>query len=223
MYQLEKMAVFGSLSHEEALSIEAVFVRESRRKRDTIFSEGDPPSWFYMVLEGKVKITKLSQEGKEIILEVIGPNDIFGGVAVVRSFPYPANAIAMEDCVLLKVSREDLLDILKRFPAVTMALFQNLGLRLQNSHESRKEIALEKVLARIASLLVKLGKSGKNTPEGLLLDTRFTKQEIAEMVGTTVETSIRTISGLKKEGIIGEKNGSILIKDMERLKEKTSP
>ncbi len=219
---MEKMAIFSSLSREDALSVETFFIRERRKKRETIFSEGDPPLWFYVVLEGKVKITKLSQEGKEIILEVIGPNDIFGGVAVVRDLPYPANAIAMEDCALLKVSREDLMAILKRFPAVTMAIFQNLGLRLQNSHESRKEIALEKVMARIASLLLKLGKSGKDTPQGLLLDTRLTKQEIADMVGTTVETSIRTMSALKKEGILEEKGGSILIKDVERLKEKTS-
>ena len=222
MLELGKMAIFSSLSREEALSVENFFIRYSRKKRETIFSEGDPPSWFYMVIEGKVKITKLSQEGKEIILEVVGPNDIFGGVAVVRDLPYPANAIAMEDCSLLKISREDLMAILKRFPAVTMAIFQNLGLRLQNSHESRKEIALEKVLARIASLLIKLGKSGEKTAEGVLLDTKLTKQEIAEMVGTTVETSIRTMSSLKKEGILGEKNGSILIRDMERLKEKTS-
>ncbi|MDA8090177.1 MAG: Crp/Fnr family transcriptional regulator [Nitrospiraceae bacterium] len=220
MLELEKMAIFNSLSPEEALSIGPLFIKESRKKRETIFSEGDQPQWFYIVLKGKVKITKLSQEGKEIILEVIGPNEIFGGVAVIRGLPYPANAISMEDCSLLKISREDLMDVLKKFPPVTMAIFQNLGLRLQNSHESRKEIALEKVLARVASLLLKLAdKSGEKTAQGILLETKLTKQEIAEMVGTTVETSIRTMSRLKKDGIISEKDGQVLIKNMERLKE----
>ncbi len=217
---LEKIGIFSGLSRQEAESLEPFFKQERRRKRDVIFSEGDPSQWFYAVLEGKVKITKLSQEGKELILEMIGPGEVFGGVAAIRGLPYPANALAMEDCLLLKVSSEDLLGILGRFPVLTMAIFQDLGGRLQRSHESVKLMALEKVMARVAALLVKLaGKDGRQTPEGTLIDMRLTKQEIAEMVGTTVETSIRTMSRLKKDGIIAEKNGGILIKDMERLKE----
>ncbi|MDA8326941.1 MAG: Crp/Fnr family transcriptional regulator [Nitrospiraceae bacterium] len=217
---LEKIGIFSALSRQEAESVEPFFKRERRRRKDVIFSEGDPSDWFYIVLEGKVKITKLSQEGKEIILEVIGPGEVFGGIAAIRGLPYPANALVMEDCLLLKTSRQDLLGIMGRFPAVTMAVFQDLGGRLQHSHESMKLIALEKVLARVASLLVNLaGKSGRQTPEGPFIELKLTKQEIAEMVGTTVETSIRTMSRLKKDGVIAEKNGGILIKDIERLKQ----
>ena len=217
---LEKIGIFSALSRVEAKSIEPFFRQERRKRKDVIFSEGDPSQWFYIVLEGKVKITKLSQEGKEIILEMMGPGEVFGGIAVIRGLPYPANALAMDDCLLLKTSKEDLMRILERFPAVTMAIFQDLGGRLQHSHESMKQIALDKVMARVASLLVKLaGKSGRQTPEGTLIELRLTKQEIADMVGTTVETSIRTMSRLKKDGIVSEKDGSILVRDMKRLKE----
>ncbi|MDA8387594.1 MAG: Crp/Fnr family transcriptional regulator [Nitrospiraceae bacterium] len=217
---LDKISIFSALTRREAESIAPFFRRERKRKKDVIFTEGDPSRWFYAVLEGKVKITKLSQEGKEIIIEVVGPGEVFGGIAAIRGLPYPANALAMEDCLLLKTSREDLLGILGRFPAVNMSVFQELGERLERSHESMKQIALENVLSRVASLLSNIaGKSGKETPEGTMIELKLTRQEIAEMVGTTVETSIRTMSRLKKTGIIAEKDGGILIRDMGRLKD----
>ncbi len=217
---LEKIRIFSGLSPRDAESIAPFFRRERRRKKDVIFSEGDPSRWFYAVLEGKVKITKLSQEGKELIIEVIGQGEVFGAVAAIRGLPYPANALAMEDCLLLKISREDLVGILGRFPALSMSIFEELGIRLERSHETMKQIALDNVMSRVASLLLTLaGRSGKETPEGTMIGFRLTRQEIAEMVGTTVETSIRTMSRLKKTGIISERDGGILIRDMERIKE----
>ena len=217
---LEKIGIFSGLSPGDAEAIAPFFRRERRRKKEVIFSEGDPSRWFYAVLEGKVKITKLSQEGKEMIIEMIGPGEVFGGIAAIRGLPYPANALAMEDCLLLKISREDLLGILGRFPALNLSIFQELGVRLERSHETMKQIALDNVMSRVASLLLTLaGRSGKKTPEGTTIGLKLTRQEIAEMVGTTVETSIRTMSRLKKTGVITEKEGGILIRDMERLKE----
>ena len=94
-----------------------------------------------------------------------------------------------------------------------------VGDRMKESHETLKSIALERVEARIASLLLKLSdKTGKKVDDGIAIDMRLTKQDIAEMVGTTVETSIRTMSKLKKIGIVTEKNGRIVIKNSEKLK-----
>jgi CRP/FNR family transcriptional regulator len=219
MFQLNDISIFNTLSASDIKEIEHYFIRERYKKKETIFSEGDPSEWFYIVLEGKVKITKISQDGKEIILEIIPPRDFFGGVAVIRGFPYPANAIAMEDTEVIKISKSNLMKVLDRFPAVMYCMVQNLGDRIKGTHETLKNIALEKVSSRIASLLIKLSEqTGTKTKEGILINLKLTKQDIAEMVGTTVETSIRTISRLKKLGIITEKSGKITIKDIERLK-----
>src|SRR3990170_6783499 len=102
MQPLKKISLFKDLSDDELKELAPYLAVATYRKRETIFSEGEPPEWFFIVSSGKVKITKLSHEGKEIILEVISPTDIFGGVAVIRGFPYPANAVAMEDSVVLK-------------------------------------------------------------------------------------------------------------------------
>ena len=170
-------------------------------------------------MQGKVKITKLSHDGKEIILELIQPGDLFGAVAVLKDFPYPANAVAMEDSRILKVSRKNLMLILDRFPDLMFNIVQDLGGRLRDSHETTKSIALEKVGSRIAALILKLSEQmGTKTAEGTVLNIKLTKQDIAEMVGTTVETSIRTMSRFKRQGLIKEEGGRIIILDPEGLR-----
>jgi CRP/FNR family transcriptional regulator len=219
MVELNKISIFSTLSASEVKELAPYLISSSVRKKEVIFSEGDPSEWFYIVTEGKVKITKLSQDGKELILEVIHPMDFFGGLAVIRGFPYPANAIAMEETKLLKISRSHLMRVLDRFPNLMYCMAQQVGDRMKESHETLKNIALERVEARIASLLLKLSdKTGKKMDEGTVIDMKLTKQDIAEMVGTTVETSIRTMSKFKKMGIVGEKEGKIVIKNLEKLK-----
>lgn len=219
MIDLKSISVFSTLNPSELKEIIPYVQPVSFKKKDIIFSEGDPSEWFYVVAEGKIKITKLSQEGKELILEIIPPLDFFGGLAVIRGFPYPANAIAMDDAELLRISRSNILRILDRFPSLMYCMAMQLGDRMKESHEALKNIALERVESRIASLLLKLSdKTGNKTGEGVMIDMKLTKQDIAEMVGTTVETSIRTMSKLRKLGIIIEKDGRIIITNLDKLK-----
>lgn len=219
MFDIKQVTIFNSLSPQEEKEVSRYLLPDAFRKKETVFSEGDPSDWFYIVRSGKVKITKISQEGKEIILEVISPMEFFGGIAVVRGFPYPANAVAMEDTEVLKISRKDLMSLMDTFPTLMYFMAMNIGDRIKGSHETLKNIALEKVEARIASLLIKLAdKAGEKVPEGVMISMKLTKQDIAEMVGTTVETSIRTMSKLSKAGIVSAKSGNIVIRDLDKLK-----
>ncbi len=215
---LKKIELFKNLSDEELKELESYLVTTAYKRKENIFFEGSPPEWFYIVSKGKVKITKMSHEGKEIILEIIAPTDIFGGVAVIRGFPYPASAVAMEETEVLKISRKSLMRLVDRFPNLMYCIALQLGDRMKSSYDSLKNIALERVEARIAALLLKLaGKVGVETKTGLLIDMRLTKQDVADMVGTTVETSIRTFSRFKKEGLVSDTNGKFVIKDRETL------
>jgi len=215
---LKKIDLFKNLSDEELKELEHYLTTSLYKKKEDIFTEGDAPEWFYIVLAGKVKVTKISHDGKEIILEIISPYDIFGGVAVLRNIPYPANAVAMEDSEILKISRKNLMRVVDRFPNLMFCIALQLGDRMKSFYDSLKNIALERVEARIAALLLKLGnKVGVETDEGLLIDMRLTKQDVADMVGTTVETSIRTFSKFKKEGLVMDSDGKIIIKDREGL------
>jgi CRP/FNR family transcriptional regulator len=219
MIELNRFSIFSTLSSPDLKEITPYVASVSFKKREVIFSEGDPSEWFYLVVDGKVKITKLSQDGKEIILEIIPPLDFFGGLAVLRGFPYPANAIAMEDTKLLRISRSNILRILDRFPNLMYCMALQLGERMKGSHETLKNIALERVESRIASLLLKLSdKAGSKAEDGIVIDIKLTKQDIAEMVGTTVETSIRTMSKLKKMNVVAEREGRIVISNLEKLR-----
>jgi len=219
MFDIKQVNIFSTLSPQEEKEVSRYIQTDIFRKKEAIFAEGDPSEWFYIVKKGKVKITKLSQDGKELILEVISPLEFFGGIAVVRGFPYPANAVAMEDSEVLKISRKDLLSLMDRFPGLMYCMAMNIGDRIKDSHETLKNIALEKVEARIASLLLKLAvKTGEKVSDGIMINMKLTKQDIAEMVGTTVETSIRTMSKLSKAGLVSAKSGNIIIRDPGKLK-----
>jgi CRP-like cAMP-binding protein len=219
MFDLRQVSIFHGLSPQDVKEISPYFLSAKYLKKEGIFSEGDPSDWFYIVKKGKVKITKISHDGKEIILEIISSADFFGGIAVLRGFPYPANAVAMEDTEIAKISRRDLMRIIDRFPNLMYSMTTNIGDRIKGSHETLKSIALEKVESRIASLLLKLSdKAGEKTPDGVVINMKLTKQDIAEMVGTTVETSIRTMSKLSKSGLVGTKAGKIVVKDIDKLR-----
>ena len=219
MFDIREVQIFNTLSPQDAREINPYLISGTFEKKKTVFAEGDPSEWLYIVKKGKVKITKISQEGKEIILEIIQPMDFFGGIAVVRGFPYPANAVAMEHTEVLKISRKNLLSIMDRFPNLMYCMATNIGDRIKGSHETLKSIALEKVESRIASLLLKLSdKAGEKTSDGVMITMKLTKQDIAEMVGTTVETSIRTMSKFTKAGLVTLKTGKIIIRDLAKLR-----
>ena len=216
----QQIPLFSGLSEEEIGEISSYIEQKSFRKKETIFSEGDPSHWFYVLFKGEVKITKLSHDGKEIIIELLSPGDFFGGFAVLKGFPYPANAIAMQDCETNRISRHNLMRIIERFPNIMYDITANLGERVRELHDTLKNIALERVESRIAALLLKLAeKTGeKSTSAEIAIAMRLTKQDIAEMVGTTVETSIRVLSRFRKSGIIKDVNGKIVIRDLRALK-----
>lgn len=219
--ELKTIPVFSTLNDDDFAEIQSYLSKENLKKKQEIFSEGDTSEWFYILISGKVKITKLSHDGREIILEIISPTEFFGGFAVLKGFPYPANAFAMENSSVLKISRHNLLKIIDRFPGVIYDITANLGSRIRDLHDTMKSIALERVESRIAALLLKLAdKAGiKSDGTSVIIDMRLTKQDISEMVGTTVETTIRVMSKLKKSGVIADKTGKIIITDADALNE----
>jgi CRP/FNR family transcriptional regulator len=217
--EVKKLPFFHSLSEEELGEIAQCIVIRSFRKKEVIFSEGEPSSRFLILSTGKVKITKITAEGKEMIIELISPGDFFGGFAVLNGFPYPANAAAMEDSRVLCISRKDLLGIMERFPNIILQITAQLSERVREFPDALKNIALERVESRIASLLLKLAeKTGsKNASGDIELDLRLTRQDISEMVGTTVETAIRVMSRFRKARMIRYNGGRIVVLDKKAL------
>jgi len=209
---LQKSEVFSSLKPDELRSISNYFEEITLKNNDTVFNEGDPSDKFYLVAEGSIKIIKHTVMGKDIILEMMSPGDIFGGVAVLDKKPFPASAQAMESTTVIWISRKNLLKIMEDCPTLKLDLVKYFSNKLRDAHEMLKNIATERVERRIASLLMKLSeKVGVEAGEYRKIEFPLTRQEISEMVGTTVETCIRTMSKFQKQGLIKSEDGRIMI------------
>jgi CRP/FNR family transcriptional regulator len=210
---LRKSGVFSSLNDKELETIHTFFEKLSLKKNEYVFHEGDPSEWFYLVAEGEIKILKHTVVGKDIILEIMSSGDIFGGVAVLDNKPFPASAQAMEPVAIIRIARRNLLKIMEEYPILKLEIVKYFSDKLRDAHEMLKNITTERVERRIASLLLKLSeKTGKSENNYIKIDFPLTRQEIAEMVGTTVETCIRTTSKFQKQGMMKSSNNRILIK-----------
>ncbi len=213
MKTLKKSELFSSLKDDELQRISKYFEKVTYKNNENIFVEGDPSDKFYLVAEGSVKVLKHTMMGKDIILEIMSPGDIFGGVAVLDKKPFPASAQAMESTTVVWISRQNLLRIMDEYPVLKLEIVKYFSDKLRDAHEMLKNIATERVEKRIAALLLKLSeKIGVDQNGYRKIDFPLTRQEISEMVGTTVETCIRTMSKLQKSGIIKSSNGRISIK-----------
>ena len=210
---LKKCDLFSSFSDKELVYISRFFEKVTYKNNETIFVEGDPSDRFYLVGEGSVKNLKHTMMGKDIILEIMSPGDIFGGVAVLDRKPFPASAQAMESTTVIWISRQNLLRIMDEYPVLKMEIVKYFSDKLRDAHEMLKNIATERVEKRVAALLLKLSEKVGIEEKGYRkIDFPLTRQEIAEMVGTTVETCIRTMSKLQKSGIVKSLNGRITVK-----------
>ncbi|MBE9477676.1 MAG: Crp/Fnr family transcriptional regulator [Chloroflexi bacterium] len=208
---LKQSFIFSGSSEEELAELAGLAARRSFVQGEFVFWEGDAPDSFYIVIEGRVKVLKHSSLGKEFIIAFFGPGDIFGEVAVFQDKPYPASAQAAADTKVLRIRREDFLSFVAQRPQVVLRIISVLGERLRDAQGRLKDLAGERVEQRLARTLLMLSaKLGATLP--------FTRQEIADMAGTTTETAIRFISRLKDGGIIRSARGSITILDKTKLR-----
>ncbi len=209
---LKKSIFFSSASEATQKEISRLFAEEKYQRDDYIFFEGDTPEWLHIVKEGKVKLVKHSDTGKDVILQIFAPGDIFGEFALFERKPYPASAQAMEPSTIMKLSRKDFFLFFGRHPFVATEMIMELGRQLQEAHATIKSLAVDRVEQRIANILLKLaGKLGTPEGAGIMLNLALTRQDLADMAGTTVETTIRVMSRFTKTKIIKPVSGKILI------------
>jgi len=216
----EKMPVLSSLSQRDWEKVKGLFIEKRFGKDDYIFFEGNPSSWLGVVLEGRGKMIKHSQAGKDVVLDLIAPGEMLGEVAAFNGEPYPATAQAMEPTVVASIHQDDYLRLLKQYPALTLRVIEEQGRRLREAQDMIKSMAVERVERRIARILLKLAATtGSPNENGIIIELPLTRQDIAEMAGTTVETAIRTMSRFRKKGLVRTKRGRVTILEPHKLVE----
>jgi CRP/FNR family transcriptional regulator, nitrogen oxide reductase regulator len=208
---IKNSSVFSSLNDDELNDLAGLAIERRLTPGEFVFWDGDAAEWFYIIAEGKIKALKHASSGKEFIIAFFGPGEMFGEVAVFENRPYPASAQAVVETRVIGVKRDDIMSFLAHHPPVALKIIGVLGERLRDAQGRLRDFAGERVEQRLASVLLMLAaKIGPTLP--------FTRQEIADMAGTTTETAIRVMSILKDRNIIRSTRGKVTIIDEQKLR-----
>jgi CRP/FNR family transcriptional regulator, cyclic AMP receptor protein len=211
---LRTISLFKGLGQAD-LDALAVLLRERRYPRGSIvLAQGDPGDALFLIGEGQVKVAVLSEDGREVILSVLGPGGVFGEMSLLDDEPRSAHVIAMTDAVLLQLRRDDFRTRLRASPDLAVALLGELSRRLRRADEAITGLALLDVNGRIASLLLDLARQ----EDGTRITRRLTHATIGQMVGASRETVSRTMRSLVLRNIIAVNRREIVLKDPGQLR-----
>lgn len=211
--------IFQSLAPSERESLRSLSKVRAYEEAETIFREGDPATNLHFVIGGKVKIVKSAPSGRDIILEILGTGDPVGVVAAYEGRSFPASAVALEACTLLSVPADEFFGLLGSNPALCRGMLLGLTRRMMEMTRKLAERS-SRVDYRIARLFLTLSARGDTGDDGSIhIPFSLSRQEIADMVGTTQETAIRVMSRWGKEGVLITEEAGFLIPDPARLRE----
>jgi CRP-like cAMP-binding protein len=188
----------------EALASAAGRSRRHRADRgERLFLEADPADRVGLVLSGRLKLVQLSADGREVILRLVGPGGLFGAVALFEHAAYPASAVVMEDVEVLLWSGDALRGAMLETPQLALNALRLLSARLGRMQDRVRELATERVERRIARAVLRLVRhAGRRTDDGVQIDMPVTRQEIAELTGTTLFTVSRVLSSWEESGLV---------------------
>ena len=218
---LKEIPLLEDIPPEEIKKISTYFHLKEYKKNEYIFFEGDEEPGIYIVIDGIVKLIKETADGKTVILRLVTPKEVFGWLVMGESRPTSTyTAQALVDTKVLHISNQDFLKLLNLYPALAVKITCDASKMLLEAYDRLKSLAAEKVEGRIANLLLELSrKIGKEEDGKIVIRAPITRQDLAEMTGTTVETAIRIMSKWKKEGIVNTERGKIEILDPDYLED----
>lgn len=211
--QLEGIMLFAGLSRAQHEALGRIAVRSSFRKEERIFSEGDEGTGFYAVLSGRVKISKISVEGKEQILHIFGPGESFGEVSVFTGQGFPADAVAIQPTAVLFFPRAAFSRLIRSDPALALNMIAQLSQRLRQFTGLIEDLSLKEVPGRLAKYLLYLSMRDGD------VDLDIQKGQLAALLGTIPETLSRILTKMNRRGFIRSRGTQIRILDRRGLEE----
>jgi len=187
------------------------------RNRAVFEQEQDAHS-FFLLLDGHIRVVKSTAEGGEVTVRYIGPGELMGIATALGRTTYPASAIAAVDCVVLAWPSSLWSEFASAFPSFGASTYQTVGNRLQDAHTRVVEMSTEHVDRRVAHALLKLvNQTGRKTEEGLMIDFPISRQDIAEMTGTTLHTVSRLMSAWEGKGLVRSGRQKVTVVEPHRL------
>ena len=216
--QLKKPLLFSGLKEADLVQLAAITVRRSFRKGETLFSEGEEATGFYLLVSGSITLCRMSAEGREKVLHFVKPRETFAEAAFFGDGRYPAEARAMESGEVLYLPRQGFMELLSQNPNFALNLVVSLSLMLRQFARQIEELSFADVTSRLASFLVRRASESSTSYGGITyIDLGIKKGELASRLGTASETISRTLRKLKDEGIIEVQGNRVVVHQMETL------
>ncbi len=214
--EIAAIPLFESLSRKHLGELSMIVVDQIFKKGQEIFSEGDEGTGFYVVVTGRVKIYKVSWEGREQILHIFGPGEPFGEVPVFTGQRFPASAASIEQSRIFFFPKEAFVKLIRREPELALGMLAVLSMRLRRFANLVEDLSLKEVPGRLAAYLLYLSQKNQNS---LDLELDISKTQLASLLGTIPETLSRILAKMKKNGLIDVDGARIKILDLETLQD----
>ena len=218
---VRKAPLFTALDEAAAVSLRANMDSVKIAKGSVLFAEGDEGDHLYVIVEGKLKLGTSSGDGRENLLSILGPGEMFGELSLFDPGPRTSTATAVTDAKLLSLGQEKLIPWLATNPNVSLQLLARLAQRLRRTNEAVGDLVFSDVPGRVAKALIDLGERfGKQTDEGLFVHHDLTQEELAQLVGASRETVNKALADFAGRNWLKLDGRAVLITDFERLSQR---
>jgi CRP-like cAMP-binding protein len=185
---------------------------------DLVFEQGEPAANFYVLLHGRLRVTQVTPQGQQIVVRMVNPGDLFGIARALQRPDYPGTATAVAESVALSWPMSAWGTMIDRHPQFAVGAMNTIGTRLQEAHTRIREMSTEAVERRVGHAVLRLTRqAGKQETEGIRIDFPVSKQDLAEMTGTTLYTVSRILTAWQEAGIVDSGRQKLLVRDPHRL------
>lgn len=215
---LNGIDIFADLD-DEAKELVLRHARSARVAKDaTVFAQDEPANSFFLLLHGHLRVFRLTPDGRQVVIRFVVPGELFGIAVAMGKSAFPANAVAVQDSVVLSWPNTAWDEMVARVPALAKIMMQTIGNRLEDSHNRVVEMSTQQVERRVARAVVRLaGSVGRETDEGILIDMPLSREDLAQMTGTTLFTVSRLISGWEAAGHVQAGRQKLLVREPHKL------
>jgi CRP/FNR family transcriptional regulator/CRP/FNR family cyclic AMP-dependent transcriptional regulator len=217
---LKTVPLFSGLSDRDLTRVAELMVTKHYRKNNLIFFEDDLGQNLFIIKRGRVKISRIDEKGDEVIFAILGEGEFFGELSIIDGLTRSATVTSIEEVELLVLRRADFLDILQKYPQMSITLLKELASRIRKSDTQIKSLSLKDAKGRVATTLIRLAEDIGVMHEGKVMIKKLPLQkDLANISGTSRETISRVIKRLEEEGYFAKKNNTLVFNDFNRFKE----
>ena len=220
---LKYIPLFSELTDAELKEIVKLAARQVYKKDNMILIEEEIGSTMFIILDGRVKISRISDDGREVILSILSEGDFFGEMSILDGQNRSANVVTLDDSKIMVIRREDFLQMLHDYPQIAINLLKELAGRLRRSDSQIKSLSLQNATGKVASTLLRIADDSGKIHLGQVEIPRLPpQQDLANMAGTSRETISRVLKALTKQGYLKKEGSRLIIKDYESFRSEFS-